>query len=277
MTIDLDAYFRRIGYGGGGEANLETLQTLCLHHPQAIPFENLDPLMGRPVELDPEALQDKLIAGGRGGYCYEHGLLLFHVLNALGFEVAGLSARVIKNLPPSGLRARTHMLLLITLDGTDYLADVGFGISTLTAPLRLETGTEQPTPHETFRLADHDGLYEMQIKIGDTWDGLYQFDLQIQALPDYEVSNWYNSTHPSSTFVTDLMAARVDDGCRHTLRNAHYARRFPNGASERRELETAEDLRGTLTDTFRITLPDTPDLDHILELILARTSPASAP
>jgi N-hydroxyarylamine O-acetyltransferase len=271
MTIDLDAYFQRTGYRGGGEANLETLRALCLHHTRAIPFENLDPLMGQPVELDPASLQLKLISGGRGGYCYEHGLLFFHVLNALGFEVAGLSARVIKNLPPSGIRARTHMLLRVAVDGADYVADVGFGISTLTAPLRLVIGTEQPTPHETFRLIDHDGLYEMQIKIGESWDGLYRFDLQVQAEPDYEMCNWYNATHPNSSFVTDLMAARVDDGCRHTLRNALYARRFPNGESEQRRLQTAAELRDTLTDLFLIKLPDAPALGPTLELILART------
>ncbi|MDH3241565.1 MAG: arylamine N-acetyltransferase [Alphaproteobacteria bacterium] len=271
MTIDLDAYFRRIGHQGGREPTLETLRALCLSHPKAIPFENLDPLMGRPVELDPVALQRKLVAGGRGGYCYEHGLLLFHVLRALGFEVSGLSARVIKNLPPSGVRARTHMLLRINLDGVDYVADVGFGISTLSAPLRLETRIAQPTPHETFRLADHEGLYEMQIRIGDAWDGLYRFDLQPQAVADYEVSNWYNATHPASNFVTDLMAARVDDGCRHTLRNGMYALRFPDGTSQRRRLETVAELRAALTELFRVTLPDTPDLDPALGRVLART------
>jgi N-hydroxyarylamine O-acetyltransferase len=271
MTIDLDAYFRRIGYQGAATPCLDTLQALCLHHPRAIAFENLDPLMGRPVELDPAALQRKLVTGGRGGYCYEHGLLLFHVLTALGFEVSGLAARVIKNLPPSGVRARTHMLLRIAADGADYVADVGFGISTLSAALRLQTGIEQPTPHETFRLVDHDGHYEMQIKIGDTWDGLYRFDLQAQAGEDYEVSNWYNATHPSSNFVTDLMAARVDDGFRHTLRNALYAQRFPSGKSKRRHLETVAELRETLSDLFRISLPDTPDLDTALARVLART------
>ena len=76
--IDLDAYFRRIGYDGPRDASLETLRELHRLHPQAIPFENLDPLLGRPVNLDPASLQAKLVEGGRGGYCFEqNGVLVF--------------------------------------------------------------------------------------------------------------------------------------------------------------------------------------------------------
>ena len=64
--FDLDAYFRRIGFSGGRSPDLETLRGICLHHPQAIPFENLNPLLGWPVHLDVASLQQKLIHGGRG-------------------------------------------------------------------------------------------------------------------------------------------------------------------------------------------------------------------
>lgn len=271
MSFDLKAYFRRIGYKGGLEPSLETLSALCRLHPQAIAFENLNPLMGWPVALDSAALEQKMVAGGRGGYCHEHGLLLMHALEALGFEVSGLSARVIKNLPPSGQRARTHMLLRVRVTGADYVADAGFGISTLTAPLRLKAGIPQATPHETYRLTSRGDAYEMQVKVDDDWDGLYRFDLQPQTLADYEMCTFYTSTHPASQFVTDLMAARADDGCRHTLRNGFYALRFPDGRSDRRTLTTVAELRAVLTDIFRIALPDTPDLDPALERVLART------
>ncbi len=69
--IDLDAYFRRIGFAGAAGPNRPTLDALHRLHPQAIAFENLDPLLGQPVRLDAAALEDKLVRSGRGGYCYE--------------------------------------------------------------------------------------------------------------------------------------------------------------------------------------------------------------
>ncbi|HVW68900.1 MAG TPA: arylamine N-acetyltransferase, partial [Steroidobacteraceae bacterium] len=92
-TVDVAAYFRRIGYSGPGTPTLETLAALHLLHPQAIPFESLDPLLKRPIGLTPGALQRKLIHEGRGGWCFEHNLLLADVLRALGFQATGLAAR----------------------------------------------------------------------------------------------------------------------------------------------------------------------------------------
>ncbi len=270
MTIDLEAYFRRIGYVGPTTPGLESLRALALHHARAIAFENLDPLMGRPVRLEAEALQRKLVESGRGGYCYEHGLILGDVLGALGFEVTGLAARVIKDLPPGGDRARTHMLLAVRIGDEDFIADVGFGIAALTAPLRLEPDIEQQTPHEPYRILRVDDQFELQVKVGGTWERLYRFDLQQQSRADYEMRNYYTSTHPASPFVTDLMVARADQGCRHTLRNAMYALRRPDGSSERRRLGTVEEMRAVLEGEFRIALPGGGDLDAALARILAR-------
>ena len=46
---DLSAYFNRIGYTGPTDTSVETLHALVAAHNGAIPFENLDPLMGMPV------------------------------------------------------------------------------------------------------------------------------------------------------------------------------------------------------------------------------------
>lgn len=83
-AIDLDAYFQRIGYAGARTATLDTLRKLHVLHPQAIPFENPNPLAGWPVLLDCASLQHKLVLGGRGGYCFEQNLLFGHVLRAGG-------------------------------------------------------------------------------------------------------------------------------------------------------------------------------------------------
>jgi N-hydroxyarylamine O-acetyltransferase len=266
--LDLDAYFQRIGYAGERTRALATLQAIHAQHATAIPFENLTPLLRQPVRLDLDSLQHKLVQSGRGGYCFEQNLLLHAVLRALGFQVTGLAARVRWNVPDEVVTARGHMLLRVELDGQTYLADVGFGGLTLTAPLALIPDRVQPTPHEPFRIiTDGDG-YLMQAQLGQEWRSLYRFDLQQQFLPDYEVTNWYLSNHPSSHFVTGLMAARPDTDCRYALRNNQLTIHHLQGDTERRMLTTVAEIRAVLEDAFHITLPITPELDPALQRLI---------
>src|SRR5262245_16699152 len=151
-VVALDEYFARIQYTGGRQPTLDNLRQLHAQHTQFIPFENLDPFLGRPVRLDLPYLEQKLIRERRGGYCFEHNLLFAHVLRAMGYPVTGLAARVLLNQADDAITPLSHMLLRVQVEGADYIADTGFGALTLTAPLRLEAGTEQSTPHESFRL-----------------------------------------------------------------------------------------------------------------------------
>ncbi len=116
--FDLDAYLDRLGYTGPRTPTLDTLEALHALHPAAIPFENLNPLLRWPVALDVESLQAKMVAGGRGGWCFEQNTLFRHALQSLGFSVTSLGARVIWNTPPdSPIGPRSHMLLLVDLAG----------------------------------------------------------------------------------------------------------------------------------------------------------------
>jgi len=270
--IDLDAYFRRIRYIGARTATLETLRAVHLHHAQAIPFENLNPLLRWPVRLDVESLEQKLVRDGRGGYCFEQNLLMSHVLTRLGFQVTGLAARVLWNVPAAVVTPRGHMLLLVDLDDVAHLVDVGFGGLTLTGPLRLQADAEQATPHEPFRLTRAADAYVMEALVNAEWKALYRFDLQEQFLPDYEVTNWYLSNHPGSHFVTGLIAARPDRDCRYVLRNCELAVHQVNGGTERRLLKTAAELRTTLRDVFLLTLPERPELSAALEQLTTRAA-----
>jgi len=266
--FDLDEYLDRIDYSGARVASLDTLEALHLAHAQAIPFENLDPLLGWPVRLDARSLHRKIVSEGRGGYCFEQNLLFGHALTALGFEVAGLSARVLWNQPAGAIGPRDHMLLLVDLHDRAYIADVGFGAMTLTAPLRLEPNVEQRTPHERFRLLKRGAEFEVQASVRQRWTPLCRFDLQEQFLPDYEVTNWYLSNHPRSQFVTGLRAARPGRDRRYALRNAELTVHHLDGVSEGRRLTTGCDLRGVLEDIFLLTLPDAPELVSALERIV---------
>ncbi|HEX5078072.1 MAG TPA: arylamine N-acetyltransferase [Geminicoccaceae bacterium] len=269
-AIDLDAYFRRIGHVGGREPTLATLAALHRRHAATIAFENLDPLLGRPVALDTASLERKLVRDGRGGYCYEQNLLFGDVLAALGFRVTGLAARVLWTYhPEDAITARSHQLLRVDLAEGAYVVDVGFGGQTLTAPLRLEPDVEQATPHEVFRLVAAGDGFKMQCRIGAAWRSLYRFDLQEVLRPDYEILNHYASTHPRSRFVNALIAARPASGRRYALADDRFAVHHLGGCTERRVLRTVGELRATLEGAFLLRLPDVPELDGALARLLA--------
>ncbi len=274
MAIDIGAYFRRIGYDGPRTSTLDTLRELHLRHAQTIPFENLNVLLKWPIRLDAASVEQKLVREGRGGYCFEQNLLFRHALEALGFRVAGLAARVLWYAPVN-VTPRTHMLLRVAAEGESYLADVGFGSQTLTGPLRLLPLVAQDTPHGKFRLrpVDRESEFVMEAEIVGEWKPLYRFDLVEQELIDYEVANWYVSTCPASHFTAGLIVARPGPGARYVLRNNEFGMHTSDG-TERRVLTSASELREVLTRVFGIALPDAPELGAILERAAA-TPPAA--
>ncbi len=259
MALDLTAYFDRINLRCAAEPTLDVLQALVTAHIRTIPFENLDPLLGVPVDdLSPEALADKLVRRRRGGYCYEHNGLMGYVLAELGYRVRRLAGRVIWMAPPDApLPAQTHTVLAVTFPGSQgsYLVDVGFGGQTPTSPLRLETGSVQQTTHEPYRLEDRgDGLV-LQAQVRDEWQALYEFTTQTRPQIDLEVGSWFVSTHPSSHFVTGLMAAAVTDDARWNLAGRHLAIHRAGGTEQIR-LDDAAAVVDTLSGRFGINVAD---------------------
>lgn len=268
--IDLARYLERIGYAGPAHPDLETLRQLHLRHVQAIPFENLNPLLRWPVPLDVRALQEKIVLGGRGGYCFEQNMLFSHVLEAIGFQIVRMAARVLWNRPEDAITPRSHMLLRVDIEGEPYIADVGFGGLTLTSPLRLAVDAEQQTPHEPFRLGRAGDDYKLQAKVGGEWRTLYRFDLQRQYQADYEVSSHYLTTSPASPFIAGLMAARPAPDRRYALSDNKLAVHHLGGETERRTLASAAELREVLARDFLLMLPGDPELDAALARIAAR-------
>jgi N-hydroxyarylamine O-acetyltransferase len=256
MPVDLTAYFDRIGYHGTGAPTLETLNALAVAHAQTIPFENLDVLMGRGVDLEPDAVFDKLVRRKRGGYCFEQNSLFLSVLTALGFDAHPLSARVRLTTPPGRTPPRTHLFLAVELDGQRWLSDVGVGAMTLTSAIRFMPDEEQPTAHETRRLVHEGDHWLHQARLGDVWTDVYEFTGEEMPPIDREVANWYTSAHPRSHFKDVLMVARAaPDGARITLRNGELKRRARDGRAEARTIATAEELLAVLAEEFALTFP----------------------
>lgn len=281
-ALDLDSYLHRIGLAAGPRAlSLDTLTTVHRAHVQAIAWETLDPWLGRPVGLSLEALQHKMVQQRRGGYCYEHNLLLGAALRALGFTVDNLAARVHWNIAPGVTRPRTHMLLTVNVAAQRYLVDAGFGGMSLTAPLRMDRRAPQRTPHGAMRLVRQEGLYLLEAEVnghdGLQWRALYSFDLQSQLQADYEMASWFQCHHPASSFRSTLMAARPLPEGRLNLRDAQLTFHGLDGGRIVTQLASGAALRQVLQDRFGLALDGIDGLDSRLEaLAAAGPSPAAS-
>ena len=257
----LDRYLARIGFDGSVAPDLATLTAIHVAHINALPFEGLNPFLHLPVKLDMASLQQKLIDGRRGGYCYELNAMLRAALETIGFKVTGLGARVRWNAPPdSPLGPRTHMLLKVDLPDGPYLADTGFGACVLDAPLRLLASIDQQTAMGTYRLIEADGLLSLSAKRADGWRTMYVFDLAPQLPSDYELGNWYTSTSPFVPFTSTLVMERVSNGRRHKLVNRHLTTEGRDGEPvSERVLGSAAELQQVLDETFGVTPPASAD------------------
>ena len=258
----LDAYFARIGYEGPRTSTLETLRALHELHPAAIPFEAIDVLLDRGVDISPAAVEAKLITARRGGYCFEQNGLFRRVLEALGFEVEPLIARVVWMAPPDAPRGpRSHMALKVTIDGEPWLADVGFGGKVLTTPIRFDLETPQPTGHEAFRLVQSPLGRRLDVELETGWSPAYELSADRVVEMDFVAANWFTSTYPTSLFRNALIVARTTPEARYGLSGNRLAVRRVNGTTTH-EILDADGLERALIEVFG--LPVQPDWRPVL-------------
>ena len=210
-SIDLDAYFARIHWGGATTPTLETLAGLLRAHMRRIPFENLDVLLGRGVRLDPDALQTKLVRAHRGGYCFEHATLFAAVLDALGFAPARHSARVVL-VAPRHESPRTHMFLTLSLPEGRFVVDPGFGSLAPDVPVALREGAGPRTEPQTHWTARDDRYWVLRARTDDKVVDCWVSTLDADNRVDFDVGNHYTATHPASPFVNRLMLRAQTDG-----------------------------------------------------------------
>jgi len=210
MEFDLQAYLARIALKEAPPPTAEGLAQLQRAHRLAIPFENLDVILGRGIEIDSESVFAKLVTAKRGGYCFEQNRLFGDALDALGFVARPLLARVWLGAvgPPPG---RTHTLSLVTIDGQDWIADAGFGGS-YAPPMPLVEGETALAPDGAkFRL-NRDPLHGWMLErdgdaattdgraTGSGWQPQFSFSLEPVFASDLILSNHWTSTAPESRF-----------------------------------------------------------------------------
>ncbi len=262
--LDVDAYLTRIDYDGTLDPTDDTLVALHRAHALAIPFENLDIILGRGVSLDLDDPQEKMIRHRRGGYCFEHNLLFAALLERAGFAVRRHLGRVL-SADPGRIQPRTHMTLHVDTEGATWHADVGFGTA-LTEPIPLVDGVEVDQGGWRHVLARHeDGSWALRSLGPEGWSERYAYTQEPQHHIDYVAASHYTSTHPDSHFTHRPVAVRIAPEARYRLNGLELAIATPDGGDERRELAPG-DVDATLRDRIGIEL-DPGDADQLLAIL----------
>ncbi|HEX3617342.1 MAG TPA: arylamine N-acetyltransferase [Solirubrobacteraceae bacterium] len=255
--FDLNSYLARIGLRGD-----PSFAELHRAHVAGILFENLDPLVGIPVSLDPEAIARKFVDGGRGGYCFEHNLLFKRVLEERGAKVEPILARVRNGQPATTVGPLTHLLLRVEYEGAIWHADVGFGQGTLLEPIPFGPGGPYEQYGWSYRVAAEGDLLVLQTATDDGWRDLYAFRPEPVPAIDIELSNWFTCTHPQSRFVTRLLVTEhAPDGTRTTLSDfsGEMVMSVQTPAGSKREPVARADVTTVLERRFGLREPELPD------------------
>jgi N-hydroxyarylamine O-acetyltransferase len=253
LPIDLDAYFERIRWGGATHPAYETLAGLLRAHMRHIPFENLDVLLGKGIELDLDVLQRKLVRARRGGYCFEHGTLFGAVLDALGFAPLRHSARVVLVAPRTEV-PRTHMFLTVPLSEGTFVVDPGFGGLAPDVPLALHDATQEPAPGVSSWMVRDGAHWVMRARRDGKAIDAWTSTLEADNASDFVVANHYIATHPASAFRNRLLLRALTDRGRISVMNRDVTIVDENG-SRTSELADRATLRALLARHFGFDLP----------------------
>jgi N-hydroxyarylamine O-acetyltransferase len=248
--VDLDAYFARVEWSGPTTATFATLAGILRAHTAHVAFENLDVLLGRPVRLDLQSLQHKLVRSRRGGYCFEQATLFAAVLQQIGFYPTCHAARVVLFDPPAR-SPRTHMFLTVPVDGATYVVDPGFGPFAAPFPVPLSNA---PTGQSHW-MTQEANFWAMHVPHdGQTVTG-WLSTLEIEHPIDFELANHYTATHPASPFTNIMMLSAPTPGGRVSVMNRGVTIR--NGAQETSmQLPDRAALRALLAEHFGFDLPE---------------------
>jgi N-hydroxyarylamine O-acetyltransferase len=253
QPFDIDAYLARINYAGPRTPTYDTLTDILRAHIASIPFESFDVLLRRPIRLDPEALQAKMVTGGRGGYCFEHASLMHAALDALGFAPVRHASRVLL-FEARHESVRQHMFLTVTIGGVTYVVDPGFGPFASSLPIPVD-GTPVPLGAPSHRLAREGNDWVLYVaqdgKQVQGWTSTMEEEYPV----DFEMMNYYISTHPASFFTHNILASAVTREGRVNIMNqgVHIIR---DGVAEPFHLADRQALRSLVAQNFGFDLPE---------------------
>ncbi|MFJ3229798.1 arylamine N-acetyltransferase [Streptomyces sp. NPDC086787] len=266
-----DAYLARLGVERPQAPTVEALRELHLRHLLTVPFENLSIHLGEEIVLEEKRLVDKVVGARRGGFCYELNGAFGVLLAALGFDVVPLAGRVYGDGGRLGIPYDHLALRVRTAEGSEWLADVGFGAHSH-FPLAFGERGDQEDPGGTFRIAEADadgaggaGGAGGPVDLDVLRDGRpeYRLETRPRVLGDFRAGVWWHSTSPESNFTRSLVCSRItEDGGRITLSGRALTVTAPDGTKEVGELGTDEEVLAVYRERFGIELDAVPTALH---------------
>ena len=201
-ALELEAYLARIG-APAEPPSYDALARLQTAHVRTFPFDNVDVLLDQHPGVTLGAVQEKFVGRGRGGYCFEHATLFHAAVTALGYDATLRLARV----GDPFAAARTHLGVVVTLDGARWLADPGIGVPPL-APLRLAHGDRLDGGIWSHEVRQTDVGWQLWRERSAGWELMHTTD-ELPVRPvDVLMGHHWTSTHPTSHFRTTLMIGR---------------------------------------------------------------------
>jgi len=249
----LNEYLLRIGVERPGPADAPALGALHRAHQMTVPFENLSIHLAEPISLSADDLIDKVVVRRRGGFCYELNGAFALLLEALGFHVRRVAARVHGD---GGLGPPFDHLALVVHPADDsgpWLADVGFG-SHATFPLLLESRQDQRDPAGRFLLADAEDADVDVLKDGEPQ---YRLERRERVLGDFVPTCWWQQTSPRSHFTQGLICSRLTDNGRVSL-SGRTLIRTTGGVRTEDRLPTDESVLAAYRELFGVELDRVP-------------------
>lgn len=270
MSIDFQAYLNRINYTGPLTPSLSTLSALQKAHLYAVPFENLDIHLRRPIVLNPAQIAHKIVEEKRGGFCYELNGLYYELLKHLGFTVRRISGRVFNPQRELGPEF-DHLAIIATIKGQEYLTDVGFGAFVF-APLRIELDLLQPDIGGDFSISQYhpepgpggaDQVTPGSLVVNKISEGKsvaeYVFSRQERSFEEFTGMCNYHQSSPESHFSKKPFISMANPNGRTTLSGTSlkHTRKIENRAGTEVSESNLLDLsayHGVLKEYFGVTL-----------------------
>jgi N-hydroxyarylamine O-acetyltransferase len=246
-----DRLLRRIGLTQLPSDDLAGLRTVHRAYVSHVPFEDISVQLGESAVLDPEALVERVLTDGRGGYCFEVNTVLLELLTTLGFSVERRLAIVGPRVAFSSGEPINHMALVATTPaGEEFVVEGGWGEGPLD-PVPLREGPVRVGPNVAHLERDGDGWWFGQHEYGTTPG--FRFGDAPAALDDFQEPHVRTSTSPDSMFVQTLVVQQPYDDRVVTLRGRTT---FVDGRDvhERALLDDVDSFGAALKSKFGIAI-----------------------
>ncbi len=225
-------------------------------HLTKMTFNNLYVLLnkGTTLSLDIDDLFEKIVDQKKGGYCFEQNKLLFHMLTEMGLKTRPQLARVLFNKKEDV--PRDHRLTLVTIEGQEYLADVGFGPLTPSMLIPVNGSDTTCSNGNIYRVVEiAKDEFHLELLKEDGYFVLYSFDRGSYADSDFKVANYYTNHHPESKFTRELVVSRILPSETFLL----YQQTFSRIAGKQKAeimITSANQLKSIVSDHFFVNLND---------------------